>query len=76
MKARKDYEELKEKVAIMQDEIAELQRYNYRIKAELQQIMDNYFADKCMVVMIKRDRREIVAEIHKRIEKNLIEGIE
>lgn len=76
MKARKDYEELKEKVAIMQDEIAELHRQNYTLKAELEQIMENYFAQKCMVVVTKMNRQEIIAEVRKRIEKSLMEGIE
>lgn len=71
-----DYGELKEKISVMQDEIAELQRHASTLKAELRELMDDYFKHECMVVMLKRDRREIVAEIRKQMEKNLMEGLE
>lgn len=71
-----DYEELKEKISVMQDEIAELNRYILTLKSELRELMDDYFKHECMVVMVKRDRREIIAEIRKRMEKNLMEGLE
>lgn len=75
-KRRKDYEELKETIATMQDEVAELRRYVYTIKGELRQLMDDYFKHECMVVILRRDRQKIVAEIRKKIESNLTEGIE
>lgn len=71
-----DYEELKEKISVMKDEIAELERHYSMLKSELRELMDDYFKHECMVVMVKRDRREIVAEIRKRMEKNLLEGLE
>ena len=75
-KRRKDYEELKETIAAMQYEITELQRYNNRLYTELQRVMEDYFEHKCKVVMLRRDRQKIVAEIRKKIESNLTEGIE
>lgn len=71
-----DYEELKKKISDMQDEISELSRYISTLKSELRELMDDYFKHECMVVMVKRDRREIIAEIRKRMEKNLLEGLE
>ena len=71
-----DYEELKEKISVMQDEIAELERHYSTLKSELRELMDDYFKHECMVVMVKRNRREIIAEIRKRMEKNLLEGLE
>lgn len=42
-----------------------------RLRQEFRDSLESYFTDKCQVVMIKRDKDEIVAELRKQAMDNI-----
>ena len=47
-----------------------------RIRQMVRDSMENYFTDKCRVVMIKRDKDAIVAELRSQAMDNIFKGEE
>lgn len=66
----KEYKELLERVEKLEEFMYERQESLYRnwmiTEQNLEEMMERYFSNKCMTVVMKRNEREIVARVRKR----------
>ncbi len=61
-------EELEEKVRDERCSIFENWKWT---RETLYKMMEDYFSSKCMTVVMKRDKKEIIAEVRKRVMDNM-----
>lgn len=72
---KKEYEELLERVKKLEQENSdisiELIDTARRLRQQFRDSIESYFVNKCQVVMMKRDKDEIVAELRNRAMSNI-----
>ena len=72
---KKEYEELLERVKKLEQENSdisiELIDTARRLRQQFRDSIESYFVNKCQVVMMKRDKDEIVAELRSRAMSNI-----
>lgn len=68
---RKEYEDLLRRVKKLEEDRDFYKKYLIRVYNGLEERMEDFFKHKCMTVMLKRDKNEVVAEVRRAIEHNL-----
>ena len=68
---KKEYEDLLKRVKYLEENREADIRHFMRLEGCMQERMEDFFKHKCMTVMLKRDKDEIVAEVRKRAMDNL-----
>lgn len=68
---RKEYEDLLRRVEKLEEDRDFYKKYLIRVYNGLEERMEDFFKHKCMTVMLKRDKNEVVAEVRRVIEHNL-----
>lgn len=72
---KKEYEQLLARVEQLEQDNANSWKKFFdaecRLRQELRYSLESYFTDRCQVVMIKRDRDEIVAELRSQAMDNI-----
>ena len=68
---KKEYEDLLERVKKLEEDRDFCKKYLIGVYKGLEERMEDFFKYKCMTVMLRRDKNEIVAEIRKRAMDNL-----
>lgn len=68
---KKEYEDLLKRVKELEEDRATDWKHFMRLEESLQKRMEDFFKHKCMTVVIKRDKDEIVAEVRKQAMDNL-----
>ena len=72
---KEEYERLLQRVEKLEDDVEHTCEYMFKnwswTKEELFKMMEDYFSRKCMTVVMKRERHEIVAEVRKRMMDNI-----
>lgn len=70
---KKEYEDLLKRVKYLEEErVADLKHFIW-LEEGLQKRMEDFFKYKCMTVILRRDRNEVVAEVRKKVMDNLFE---
>lgn len=68
---KKEYEDLLKRVKeLEEDRASDWKRFMW-LEKRLQEYMEDFFKHKCMTVILKRDKAEIVAEVRKQAMDNL-----
>lgn len=70
---KKEYEDLLKRVKYLEENRAEDWKRFMWLEKRLQEYMKDFFKHKCMTVVIRRDRNEVVAEVRKKVMDNLFE---
>lgn len=73
---RKEYEDLLRRVEKLEEDRDFYKKYLIRVYNGLEERMEDFFKHKCMTVMLKRDKNEVVAEVRRVIEHNLFKDEE
>lgn len=72
---RKEIEELKEQVEMLEQQQKDLEKrcteFFRNLKLYVKESVGRYFDEKCLVVLLKRDKDEIIAQIEKKAMDNL-----
>lgn len=68
---KKEYEDLLRRVKKLEEDRDFYKKYLIRVYKGLEERMEDFFKYKCMTVVLKRDKAEIVAEIRKKAMDNL-----
>lgn len=68
---KKEYEDLLRRVKELEAGRKDDCRHFMWLEENLQKRMEDFFTHKCMTVVLKRDKAEIVAEIRKKAMDNL-----
>lgn len=68
---KKEYEDLLKRVKCLEENRAEDWKRFMWLEKRLQEYMEDFFKHKCMTVMLKRDKNEIVAQVRKQAMDNL-----
>lgn len=68
---KKEYEDLLRRVKKLEEDRDFYKKYLIRVYNGLEERMEDFFKHKCMTVILKRDKNEIVAEIRKQAMDNL-----
>jgi len=68
---KKEYEDLLRRVKELEVGRKDDCMHFMWLEENLQKRMKNFFTHKCMTVMLRRDKNEIVAEVRKRAMENL-----
>lgn len=70
---KKEYEDLLKRVKYLEENRAEDWKRFMWLEKRLQEYMEDFFKHKCMTVVIRRDKNEVVAEVRKKVMDNLFE---
>ena len=68
---KKEYEDLLKRVKNLEENREADIRHFLRLEGCMQKRMEDFFEHRCMTVMLKRDKDEIVAEVRKQAMDNL-----
>lgn len=68
---KKEYEDLLKRVKYLEENRAEDWKRFMWLEKRLQEYMEDFFKYKCMTVMLKRDKNEVVAQVRKQAMDNL-----
>lgn len=75
---KKEYEQLLVRAEQLSARVEHLERYNANslerfrwLEKEFRDYIENYFTDRCRVVMMKRDKDEIIAELRSQAIDNI-----
>lgn len=68
---KNEYEHLLERVAYLERDKYHTTSFEREITIRLYDAMDDYFKQKAQVILIKRDKEEIIGEIRKRALDNI-----
>ena len=72
---KKEYESLLARVDELEGKVDRATDYGDIVLKRMREEIDNYFLDKCHVVIVKRNKDEIVAEIKNQITNNMFKGV-
>lgn len=70
---KKEYEDLLKRVKYLEENRSEDWKRFMWLEKRLQEYMEDFFEHKCMTVVIRRDKNEVVAEVRKKVMDNLFE---
>lgn len=62
---KKEYEDLLTRVKVLEEDRAENWKRFMWLEKRLQEYMEDFFKHKCMTVVIRRDKNEVVAEVRR-----------
>lgn len=73
---KEEYERLLQRVERLEEDVEHTCEYMFKnwswTREELGKMMEDYFSSRCMTIVMKRDKKEIIAEVRKRIMDNLL----
>lgn len=68
---KKEYESLLLRVAELEDKVESAERYAHTIMERMRAEIESFFDRKCRVVMIKRDKEMLAAELRSQAMNNI-----
>lgn len=72
---KKEYESLLARVDELEGKVDRATDYGDIVLKRMREEINNYFENQCRMVLVKRDKNEIVAEIKNQITNNMFKGV-
>ena len=70
-----EYNKLLLRVETLEDKVKSSEEYSRVIMKRMREQLENFFDEKCRVIMIKRDKEMIVGELRKQVVDNIFKKI-
>lgn len=68
---KEEYEELLERVERLEGQVETLREYTDHLLKTMREQLEDFFERKCQVVMIKRDKEQLVAKLRAQAMNNI-----